>query len=126
VWDEDDLAGDAARFGVAQGGGSLREWEAAAIWALMAPVARRVEHAAEVVAQLVAEALGPLAAAQVDLDVRQNRHQPISELASMSAAVLAAVTSWLLREGRLLDGGGEPLLERPPLAQLRGSGCGVY
>ena len=37
----------------------------------------------------------------------------------MADAVLAAVTSRLRREGRLLDAAaGEPL-ERPPLAQLR-------
>ncbi len=60
--------------------------------------------------------------AQVDLCVRQNRHQPIEDLASMSAAVLAAVTSRLHREGRLLDpAGGAPMLERPPLAELRGA-----
>jgi glucosyl-3-phosphoglycerate synthase len=59
------------------------------------------------------------AMAQVDLDVRQNDHQPIAELGRMSAAVLAAVTSRLRREGRLLDSAGEPLLERPPLGELR-------
>ena len=40
------------------------------------------------------------AMAQVDLDVRQNRHQPLSELAPMAHAVLAAVLSRLAREGR--------------------------
>jgi glucosyl-3-phosphoglycerate synthase len=62
------------------------------------------------------------AIAQVDLDVRQNRHQSIADLAPMSAAVLAAVTSRLRREGRLGAGdiGAEhELLERPPLAELR-------
>ena len=59
------------------------------------------------------------AMAQVDLDVRQNRHQPISDLAPMSEAVLAAVTSRLRREGRLLGASvGEPL-ERSALAQLK-------
>ena len=57
--------------------------------------------------------------AQVDLDVRQNRHQPIEQLAPMSAAVLAAITSRLRRDGRLLDAAGNDLLERPPLAELR-------
>jgi glucosyl-3-phosphoglycerate synthase len=57
--------------------------------------------------------------AQVDLCVRQNRHQPIEDLAGMSAAVLAAVTSRLHREGRLLDPAAGDLLERPPLAELR-------
>ena len=39
----------------------------------------------------------------------------------MADAVLAAVTSRLRREGRLLDGAGAgaALLERPPLAELR-------
>jgi glucosyl-3-phosphoglycerate synthase len=59
------------------------------------------------------------AIAQVDLDVRQNRHQPIADLGPMSAAVLAAVTSRLRREGRLLDAAGDELLERPPFAELR-------
>jgi glucosyl-3-phosphoglycerate synthase len=63
------------------------------------------------------------AIAQVDLDSRQNRHQAIDDLAPMAAAVLAAVTTRLRREGRLAaaDGtSGEPvLLERPPLAELR-------
>ena len=43
------------------------------------------------------------ALAQVDLDVRQNRHQSLEDLAPMADAVLAAVTSRLHREGRLLD-----------------------
>jgi glucosyl-3-phosphoglycerate synthase len=57
--------------------------------------------------------------AQVDLCVRQNRHQSIADLAPMSAAVLAAVTSRLHREGRLLDPAAREPLERPPLADLR-------
>ncbi|MEA2137060.1 MAG: glucosyl-3-phosphoglycerate synthase [Solirubrobacteraceae bacterium] len=63
--------------------------------------------------------VGLAAMAQVDLDVRQNRHQPLEDLAPMAAAVLAAVRSRLKREGRLLDGCREPLLERPPLADVR-------
>jgi glucosyl-3-phosphoglycerate synthase len=64
--------------------------------------------------------------AQVDLCVRQNRHQSIEDLAPMSAAVLAAVTSRLKREGRLLDPAAVELLERPPLAELRAlRGCGA-
>ena len=69
-----------------------------------------------------ASGAGIEALAQVDLDVRQNRHQSIDDLAPMAAAVLAAVTSRLRREGRLAAGdAGEPpeLLERPPLAELR-------
>ena len=63
--------------------------------------------------------VGLEAMAQVDLDVRQNRHQPIGDLTAMAADVVAAVSSRLRREGRLLDPCLEPLLERPPLAELR-------
>jgi len=62
------------------------------------------------------------ALAQVDLDVRQNRHQPLEDLAPMASAVLRAVTSRLRRDGRLPGGAmGEEPLERPPLAELRAS-----
>ena len=69
-------------------------------------------------------AVGIEAIAQVDLDVRQNRHRPLAELAPMAAAVLAAVTSRLRRDGRLAadadaDARVPELLERPPLAELR-------
>ncbi|MCW2952062.1 MAG: glycosyl transferase family 2 [Conexibacter sp.] len=72
--------------------------------------------------------------AQVDLDVRQNRHRPLRDLVPMSVAVLAAVTARLVREGRLplatdrvfllpFHGGVAPqtleCLERPPVASLR-------
>jgi glucosyl-3-phosphoglycerate synthase len=58
--------------------------------------------------------------AQVDLDVRQNRHQPLDDLGPMADAVLAAVTRRLRREGRL---SGPATLrprapQRPPLAGL--------
>lgn len=61
--------------------------------------------------------------AQVDLDVRQNRHQPLDDLAPMADAVLGAVTSRLRREGRLSAAGAagaepEPP-ERPPLMARR-------
>ncbi|MEA2450496.1 MAG: glucosyl-3-phosphoglycerate synthase [Thermoleophilaceae bacterium] len=57
--------------------------------------------------------------AQVDLDVRQNRHQPLGELAGMADAVLAAVTERLVREGRLRERpGGRAALERPPMASV--------
>ena len=59
--------------------------------------------------------------AQVDLDVRQNRHRPLEELIPMASAVLGALTSRLRRSGRLTDGpdvAGVELPERPPLAQL--------
>ena len=66
-------------------------------------------------------AVGIGAIAQVDLDVRQNRHQPLERLAPMADAVLAAVTSRLRREGRLTAAGSpaDGLLDRPPLAELR-------
>ena len=57
------------------------------------------------------------AIAQVDLDVRQNRHQALADLAPMAAAVLAAVVSRLEREGRI-DPSAAPLVERPPMDQV--------
>ncbi len=69
----------------------------------------------------VHDEVGVDALAQVDLDVRQNRHQSIADLAPMADAVLAAVTSRLRREGRLIgvDAAGEvDLLERPALSEL--------
>ena len=41
------------------------------------------------------------AIAQVDLDVRQNAHQPLRDLGPMAYAVLRAVAVRLEREGRL-------------------------
>jgi glucosyl-3-phosphoglycerate synthase len=74
------------------------------------------------------------AIAQVDLEVRQNAHQPLRDLGPMAFAVLRALASRLEREGRLsgplptgfmapgLDSmpspGDEPV-ERPPLEKLR-------
>jgi hypothetical protein len=70
---------------------------------------------------------------QVDLDVRQNRHRPLCELAPMASAVLGAVTTRLVREGRLMLGTEKGFLlpfegrlapqaieygERPPIASL--------
>ncbi len=59
------------------------------------------------------------ALAQVDLDVRQNAHQPLRELGPMAAAVLQAVTSRLARDGRLRGPLPEPAVERPPLVLSR-------
>jgi glucosyl-3-phosphoglycerate synthase len=74
------------------------------------------------------------ALAQVDLDVRQNDHQPLRDLGPMAYAVLQAVASRLEREGRLrgplpstfMAQGPDGLrtvvseaVERPPLADLR-------
>src|SRR5437588_1754766 len=79
-------------------------------------------------------AAGLEALAQVDLDVRQNAHQPLRDLGPMAYAVLQAVASRLERDGRLHgalpttflargDEGLRPLgstpVERPPLANLR-------
>jgi glucosyl-3-phosphoglycerate synthase len=67
------------------------------------------------------------AMAQVDLDVRQNRHKPLDELGGMAAQVLAGVTSRLEAEGRLSDPGADAFssptgatldsafVERPPM-----------
>jgi glucosyl-3-phosphoglycerate synthase len=72
--------------------------------------------------------------AQIDLDVRQNRHRPLSELAPMASAVLAAVTTRLVRDGRLAPATERGFLlpfesgfvpqsieyeERPPMASLQ-------
>jgi glucosyl-3-phosphoglycerate synthase len=57
--------------------------------------------------------------AQVDLDVRQNRHRPLHELGPMAEAVLASVLTRVHREGRLTDALGWP--ERPPLRAYRAS-----
>jgi glucosyl-3-phosphoglycerate synthase len=57
--------------------------------------------------------------AQVDLDVRQNRHQPLHALAPMADEVLAAVAVRLVREGRLqADPAASVPVERPPMAQV--------
>ena len=58
------------------------------------------------------------ALAQVDLDERQNDHQPLRELGSMASAVLEAVCSRLIREGRL-EAPIPEVVERPPLRTLR-------
>ena len=71
--------------------------------------------------------------AQVDLDVRQNAHQPLRDLGPMASAVLHAVATRLEREGRLRDpatpgaaagirgaeASDEAPIERPPLVRLR-------
>jgi glucosyl-3-phosphoglycerate synthase len=72
--------------------------------------------------------------AQVDIEMRQNRHQPLSELTQMAYAVLRAVCVRLEREGRLseiedaeelllpretLETRAVPLVERPPLSSTR-------
>ncbi len=74
------------------------------------------------------------AIAQVDLDVRQNAHQSLRELAPMAFSVLRALASRLERDGRLsgplpstlLSPGQDELrvlaaesVERPPVVKLR-------
>ena len=55
--------------------------------------------------------------AEVDLEVRQNRHRPLDELGPMASAVAAGVLSRVARDGRLAE--APPLVERPPAASLR-------
>jgi glucosyl-3-phosphoglycerate synthase len=59
------------------------------------------------------------ALAQVDLDVRQNAHQPLRELGPMATAVLHAVASRLIRDGRLVGPLPAHTVERPPLVLSR-------
>lgn len=87
------------------------------------------------IAQLIDawHAVGLWGMAQVDLDVRQNRHQSLRDLGPMAYAVLRGVTERLVREGRLTaeqrdafltpgPGGLEErtveIVERPPIASL--------
>lgn len=75
--------------------------------------------------------LGLEGIAQVDLELRQNAHQPLRDLGPMAFEVLRAVASRLEQEGRLegplpevftLPGAPElttAQIERPPLASLR-------
>ena len=78
-------------------------------------------------------AVGLWGMAQVDLDVRQNRHQELRDLGPMAYAVLLAVTERLTREGRLSVGQRDAFLapgpegleertvaivERPPIVSL--------
>jgi glucosyl-3-phosphoglycerate synthase len=69
--------------------------------------------------------------AQVDLEVRHNRHQPLPQLGPMAYAVLRVILERLRNDGRLLDDHAPPLqtadgqliqvdlIERPPYATLR-------
>ena len=67
----------------------------------------------------VYEAVGLGGLAQVDLDVRQNDHKPLPELAPMADEVLAAAMVRLARQGRLRNDGGTAPLERPAMAGVR-------
>ena len=55
--------------------------------------------------------------AEVDLDVRQNRHRPLDELGPMARQVAAGILSRVAREGRLEE--APALAERPPAVSLR-------
>ena len=57
--------------------------------------------------------------AQVDLDVRQNAHQPLRDLGPMASAVLGAVAVRLEREGRLRGPITDRQVVRPPHVSLR-------
>ena len=63
--------------------------------------------------------VGANALAQVDLDVRQNDHKPLAELAAMADEVLAAATARLVAEGRLDDDAPAAPVERPPMVSVR-------
>ena len=83
-------------------------------------------------------AVGLDAIAQVDLDVRQNRHQPLADLTPMASAVLHAVLARVQADERLVGDLGHGLLlpvgatmvetfptgtvERPPLLTLAAAG----
>jgi glucosyl-3-phosphoglycerate synthase len=67
----------------------------------------------------VYEAVGLGGLAQVDLDVRQNDHKPLPELAPMADEVLAAAMVRLARQGRLRQDDGPAPLERPAMAGVR-------
>lgn len=78
--------------------------------------------------------VGLEAIAQVDLDERQNAHQPLRDLGPMAFSVLRAVATRVERDGRLvgplpasflapgqseLGTVGDEIVERPPLGKLR-------
>jgi glucosyl-3-phosphoglycerate synthase len=79
----------------------------------------------------VRDAVGVARMAEVDLDQRLNRHQPLAQLGPMAYAVLRVILERLRREGRLLDDHAPPfqaadgrliqveLVERPPYASIR-------
>lgn len=63
--------------------------------------------------------LGAEGLAQVDLDVRQNQHQPLDDLRPMASAVLESVLRRAARDGRLQGGDWRPAAaERPAAAAL--------
>lgn len=92
--------------------------EIAARRALLEAVPWTVGYGVEI-AQLidVYRKVGIDAMAQVDLDVRRNRHQPLAALGPMASEVAAAVAARLHREGRLDS--APPVVERPPIGSGR-------
>ena len=64
------------------------------------------------------ERCGSSGIAQVDLDRRQNRHRPLSELAPMAAAVTDSVLTRARRSGRTAGSATSTAHERPPAASL--------
>ena len=67
-------------------------------------------------------AVGLEALAQVDLDVRQNRHQPLDDLVPMAHAVLAAVMERVARDGRAPAAAARAVIERPPMGERVAAG----
>ena len=57
------------------------------------------------------------AMAQVDLEVRQNQHQPLAALAPMASEVTAAIATRVHRDGRLDF--APSIVERPPIGSGR-------
>jgi hypothetical protein len=58
--------------------------------------------------------------AQVDLDVRQNRHQSLAALGPMAEAVLCAVTDRVMGDGRMTAPAGHvPWPQRPAMLSAR-------
>lgn len=66
-------------------------------------------------------AAGLEALVQVDLDVRQNRHRTLGELAPMAQAVADAIVSRAMREGRVTLPAEPALEERPPIGACVGT-----
>ena len=63
-------------------------------------------------------AVGLRGLAQVDLEVRQNDHKSLPQLAPMADEVLAAAVVRLHRDGRLPGLSGPVPVERPPMARV--------
>ena len=111
--------------------------ETAARRTLLEQVPFPVGYGVEVALLLDALALVGLdALAEADLGTRQNRHQPLRDLGAMAFAVLCAVEARTGRPGGPVAAGlvqpwaggairDVPILERPPLGQLRAAAAAV-